>query len=202
MTHKPQAAPAQTSLHNKETSQDKYDGIHLFERAVHGLSDALNVLQTSPLTNADLQHAIGRGMRGVTAIKRMMALGYATAHRPTYSEEALAGDLCPASPLGRVRRRRRSFDDEYKRQVVALVRQREGSIKSVCEELNLTYSAVKRWTRQFKVECYPDKSVAPPPAEATDTAERLRMVEELLERLQADSELVKARLGLSFPKKR
>ena len=37
------------------------------------------MLQTSPLTNADLQHAIGRGMRGVTAIKRMMALGYATA---------------------------------------------------------------------------------------------------------------------------
>ena len=43
MTHKPQAALAQPPFHNKETSQDKYDGIHLFERAVHGLSDALNV---------------------------------------------------------------------------------------------------------------------------------------------------------------
>ena len=47
-------------------------GLHL--RAANGFAQALQVLRSSELTAADLQRALDRGMRGVTALKHLSAI--------------------------------------------------------------------------------------------------------------------------------
>ena len=47
-------------------------GLHL--RAANGFAQALHLLRSSELTAADLQRALDRGMRGVTALKHLSAI--------------------------------------------------------------------------------------------------------------------------------
>lgn len=46
------------------------------------------------------------------------------------------------------RRVRRSFTDEYKQQVLELVRSGDKPFSQTCRELDLTESAVRRWIKQ------------------------------------------------------
>jgi transposase len=50
------------------------------------------------------------------------------------------------------KRRRRLFSPEFKSEVVALCRQPGRSVPSVCEELDLAESAVRRWVNQAEVD--------------------------------------------------
>ncbi len=50
------------------------------------------------------------------------------------------------------RRRRRTFTNEYKAQVVALCKHEGKSPHSVATELGLTATAVRAWVRQAKVD--------------------------------------------------
>ena len=47
-------------------------GLHL--RAANGFAQALHLLRSSELTATDLQRALDRGMRGVTALKHLSAI--------------------------------------------------------------------------------------------------------------------------------
>lgn len=49
-------------------------------------------------------------------------------------------------------RKRRSFTDEYKSEVVKLIREQGRSLGRVCEELDLTESAVRRWVQRAEME--------------------------------------------------
>jgi len=47
----------------------------------------------------------------------------------------------------KTRRERRTFTDEYKQHVLALVREGDKSITQICRELDLTQSAVHKWIK-------------------------------------------------------
>jgi transposase len=49
-------------------------------------------------------------------------------------------------------RRRRSFTNEFKAEVVALVRQPGNSVGSVARDLDLTETAVRAWVKQADVD--------------------------------------------------
>jgi transposase len=50
------------------------------------------------------------------------------------------------------KRERRSFSDEHKAEVVALVRRGDKSIAAVAKDLDLTETAVRTWVRQAAVD--------------------------------------------------
>ena len=45
------------------------------------------------------------------------------------------------------RRERRSFNDEYKQQVLELIRAGDKSLSAICKDLDLTESTVRRWVK-------------------------------------------------------
>lgn len=47
----------------------------------------------------------------------------------------------------KTRRERRSFNDEYKQQVLELIRIGDKSISAICKDLDLTESTVRRWVQ-------------------------------------------------------
>ena len=50
------------------------------------------------------------------------------------------------------RRQRRSFTREFKAEIVALVRQGERSLPTICREMDLSETAVRRWVEQAAVD--------------------------------------------------
>lgn len=169
----------------------------LRQQAITGLCDALQVLRTSPLSTTDLARALDRSIYGVTALKSLQCLG------TTATETVPCGDfvasngrrqdvenslsVCPTTAHKKRRRSRRYFDVEYKRQVVEMIRQQHLTIQQASKDLNLTYSAVRRWMSEFDTE--PTSPVTD--NTATLNTEHIRALEERLGRLQADNELLK-----------
>ena len=47
----------------------------------------------------------------------------------------------------KTRRERRSFNDEYKQQVLELIRAGDKSVSAICKDLDLTESTVRRWVK-------------------------------------------------------
>ena len=167
----------------------------LCRRAIEGLTDALHVLQGNPTSVTELQHALGRSMRAVTALKRLAALGCSAppTQSPAKAHEAPA---LQATGLTKKRRRRRYFDAHYKRQVVQLMREKHLTVGQVCKDLNLVDSAVRRWLLEFGApqECPPGTdstaSIAAAPV-LSDAEQRICALEHRLQQLQADNELLK-----------
>ena len=54
--------------------------------------------------------------------------------------------------MEREKRKRRSFSDEYKAQVVELCRTSGKTIAQVCRDLDLTETAVRRWVAQAEID--------------------------------------------------
>ena len=50
------------------------------------------------------------------------------------------------------RRQRRSFTREFKAEIVALVRQGERSLPTICRAMDLSETAVRRWVEQAAVD--------------------------------------------------
>ena len=173
----------------------------LLQRAATGFSDALDVvLDLNPRAPAaaQLAHALGRGLRGVSALKLLRSMGSSGAADNTAASEMpvrQAAPLCAAfqashaeSTVGvKKRRPRRHFDQDYKRQVAQLIRQKHMTISQVSRDLNLTYSAVRRWSLDF--------GAAPPNGSGqpvlADPEHRISDLEEQLRQLQSDNELLK-----------
>ncbi len=53
---------------------------------------------------------------------------------------------------GAPRRKRRAFTREFKAEVVALVRQGERSLPTICREMDLSETAVRRWVEQAAID--------------------------------------------------
>lgn len=175
----------------------------LHQRAINGLYDALHVLRTSPMSTSDLQHALGRSIRGVTAIKRLKALRCLAADTTLdlsasdmqRREAAPPPIFQPALP-SKKRRSRRYFDSAYKRQVVHMIRQQHMSVGQASKDFNLTYSAVRRWMMEFDSEQAADSVISGTGKPTMPDAERIQALEARLRQLQSDNELLKKAMAL------
>lgn len=165
----------------------------LLQRAATGLSDALDVvLDLNPRSPAaaELEKALGRGLRGVTALKRLRSMGSSGAAASTAESEKQQAATLQAShaePTASLKKRRprRHFDKDYKRWVVQLMRERNLTISEISKELNLTYSAVCSWVREFEAEQTASAQAR------TEQEERIGALQEQLRQLQSDNELLK-----------
>jgi transposase len=84
-------------------------------------------------------------------------------------------------------RKRRGFSDEYKAEVVKLVKESEKSIARVCRELDLTESAVRRWVVQSDVGA----GRGPSGALTRDEQEELRRLRREVQQLRMEREILK-----------
>lgn len=94
------------------------------------------------------------------------------------------------TPVLKKRRLRRHFDQNYKRQVAQMIRDKRMTISQASRDLNLTYSAVRRWTMEFDAE-RAASSVQSSDKPATADAERICAMQEQLRQLQYDNRLLK-----------
>lgn len=192
MARTPAFAPSNSfpppASHSYEAPRDDCapsDSSHLFESAITGLSEALHLLHTSPLTRANLQHAIDQTMRGAHAIEHLATLCPETAPDwpASHSSPTLQVNIPP-----KIRSRRRRFDPQYKREVALLIRQHKHTISQVCKKLNLAYSVVHRWLIEFDIQQATSHSAGQIPS---SNLERIDSLQERLEQLQQDNELLK-----------
>jgi transposase-like protein len=58
----------------------------------------------------------------------------------------------PTEEVQMARRERRKFSDEYKAEVVALVRSSDKSIGEITRDLDLTETAVREWVQRAEVD--------------------------------------------------
>jgi len=84
------------------------------------------------------------------------------------------------------KRQRRFFSDEYKAEVVDLVRGSGKSIRVVAQELDLTESAVRTWVRQAKV----DSGEGPSGALTTAEREELAALRKRVKTLEMEREIL------------
>ena len=196
----PSPAPSPSTHSNPLANQLECDRGRLCRRAIDGLSDALHLLQGNPTSVTELQHALGRSMRAVTALKRLAALGCSAP--PTQSQaKAHEAPALQATVLTKKRRSRRYFDAHYKHQVVQLMREQNLTVAQVCKDLNLVDSVVRRWLLEFGApqECPPGTdstaSIATAPV-LSDAEQRISALEYGLLQLQADNELIQKTIAL------
>jgi len=85
------------------------------------------------------------------------------------------------------RRKRRSFSDQYKAEVVALVRGSGKSIGVISKELDLTESSLRAWVRQAEV----DDGRGSEGALTTVEKEELRDLRKRVKTLEMEREILK-----------
>jgi len=84
------------------------------------------------------------------------------------------------------RRKRRKFSPEYKAEVVALINQEGNSLSQVCQDMDLTESAVRRWLEQpEKSTTMSNSSVVP------SEKEELQQLREENRRLKMERDILK-----------
>lgn len=182
--------------------QSNVDVSKLLQRAATGLSEALDlVLELRPegLAVVDLERALGRGLRGVTALKLLRSMtrrSRAAAYMSGQVDESdrlgqQAAPLCTSlasqtPPMAGLKKRRprRHFEKDYKRWVVQLRRERNLTTSQISKELNLTYSAVCSWVREFEAEQTASAQAR------TQQEERIGALEELVQQLREEKELL------------
>ena len=85
------------------------------------------------------------------------------------------------------KRKRRSFTDEYKAEVVELIRKSGKSIGAVARELDLTETAVRAWVQQAEV----DTGRGPTGALTTAEREELAQLRKRIKTLEMEREILK-----------
>ena len=85
------------------------------------------------------------------------------------------------------KRERRSFTKEYKAEVVDLVRNSGKSVGTICRELDLTETAVRRWVKQAEV----DDGQGPVGVLTTAEREELRQLRRENRELRMEREILK-----------
>ncbi len=90
------------------------------------------------------------------------------------------------------KRKRRAFTDEYKAEVVELIRKSGKSVGAVARELALTETAVRRWVQQAEI----DSGGGPAGALTTAEREELARLRKRVKTLEMEREILKkATLG-------
>lgn len=85
-------------------------------------------------------------------------------------------------------KKRRSFDTEFKLQVVKMVKEQDLSVSQVCRDLNLGETAVRRWLAQFEAEQLGQSGIGKP---LTAEQQRIRALEAEVRRLREDNDILK-----------
>ena len=83
---------------------------------------------------------------------------------------------------------RRSFDTNFKLQVVQMVKTQGLSISQVCRDMKLGESAVRRWLGQFEAEQSGQSGIGKP---LTAEHQRIRQLESENKQLRGDVEILK-----------
>lgn len=84
-------------------------------------------------------------------------------------------------------RKRRVFSTAYKAEVVKLIHESGKSVGQVCQELDLTESAVRKWVAQVEV----DAGHGPSGALTSDARDELRRLRRENTRLRMEREVLK-----------
>lgn len=87
-----------------------------------------------------------------------------------------------------MRQEKRSFDAAFKLQVVNMIQHQGLAVSQVCQELNLSETAVSRWLKQVQAEESGQPSIGKP---LTPEQHRIRQLEQENRRLRSDNELLK-----------
>jgi transposase len=83
---------------------------------------------------------------------------------------------------------RRSFDTEFKLQVVQMIRDQGVAVSQVCRDLDLVESAVRRWLAQYDDEQAGRAGIGKP---LTPEQQRIRELERENQRLREDVSILK-----------
>jgi transposase len=89
--------------------------------------------------------------------------------------------------MGKRKRRRRSFSDEFKAETVKLVRGSDKSIGTIAQELDLTETALRDWVRQAEVDAGSGRAGAL----TSDEREELVRLRRDVKRLQMERDILK-----------
>ncbi len=84
-------------------------------------------------------------------------------------------------------RKRRSFTDEYKAEVVNLIIEQGRPVRQVCQELGLTESSVRRWVQLAEI----DAGRGPEGALTTAEREEFRRLRRELKEVRMERDLLK-----------
>lgn len=84
--------------------------------------------------------------------------------------------------------KRRSFDPDFKLQVVQMITEHGLSITQVCRDMNLGETAVRRWFKQFSAEQSGQAGIGKP---LTTKQRRIRQLEMENRQLRQDNDLLK-----------
>ncbi len=85
------------------------------------------------------------------------------------------------------KRKRRSFTDEYKAEVVELIRKSGKSVGAVARDLDLTETAVRRWVERAEI----DSGEGPVGALTTAEREELAQLRKRVKTLEMEREILK-----------
>jgi len=85
------------------------------------------------------------------------------------------------------KRKRRAFTEEYKAEVVELIRKSGKSIGAIARELDLTETAVRRWVQRAEI----DSGEGPAAALTTAEREELAKLRRRVKTLEMEREILK-----------
>jgi transposase len=85
-------------------------------------------------------------------------------------------------------RKRKTFDDSYKLEVVKMVRDQGLTVPQVCQDQNLGETAVRRWIRQYDAEQLGQAGIGKP---LTAEQQRIRQLEQENRQLKTDNDILK-----------
>ena len=85
-------------------------------------------------------------------------------------------------------RQRRSFDPNFKLEVVKMIKEQGLSVGHVCQSMNLGPTAVRRWVEQYGAEQAGQAGIGKP---LTPEQQRIRQLEQENRQLRGDVEILK-----------
>ncbi len=87
-----------------------------------------------------------------------------------------------------MKKERRSFTDEFKLEVARMVVDQGMDVATVCKDMELGPTAVRRWVDQYKAEQGGQSGIGKP---LTAEQQRIRQLEQENRQLRSDNELLK-----------
>lgn len=85
-------------------------------------------------------------------------------------------------------RKYRKFDTEFKLDVCKMIVDQGMSVNSVCLDMNLNDTAVRRWVSQYKAEQLGGAGIGKP---LTSEQQRIRQLEQQVRELKMDNDILK-----------
>ncbi|MNN55754.1 Transposase [compost metagenome] len=85
-------------------------------------------------------------------------------------------------------KKRRTFDEDFKLQVVKMITDQGLSVPQVCRDLDLGETAVRRWVQQYEAEQLGQAGIGKP---LTSEQQRIRQLEQENRQLKMDNDVLK-----------